>query len=158
MIRDPKTGNVGPNRSSEMRYTELPDELVIKLGRVGQKALKVSTIAMSVSTSNRAILTCVKPISNLFFKGWYDYDKKIGKGRKPLPSSEVQELINKYSMTSANRGKKLDKDEIVNRILFPLVNEGFKILEEGIATNPADIDIIYLYGYGFPAWKGECKS
>ena len=62
-------------------------------------------------------------------------------------------------MSSPNRGKKLSKDEIVSRILFPLVNEGFKILEEGIATNPSDIDIIYLYGYGFPASKGmSCCS
>eukprot|EP00956_Cyclotella_meneghiniana_P005733 scaffold7433_cov77-Cyclotella_meneghiniana.AAC.6 len=126
LIRDPKTGKVGPNRSPGMRYTELADEMVVKFGRVGQKALK----------------------------GWYNYDKKIGKGRKPLPSSEIQELIDKYSTSSPNRGRKLEKDEIVKRVLFPLINEGFKILEEGIASDPADIDIIYLYGYGFPAWKG----
>jgi hypothetical protein len=66
----------------------------------------------------------------------------------------MQDLIDTYSMSSPNRGKKLSKDEIVSRILFPLVNEGFKILEEGIATTPSDIDIIYLYGYGFPASKG----
>lgn len=90
----------------------------------------------------------------LLVKGWYTYDVKMGKGRKPLHSSEMQKLINNYSMDSPNKGKKLGRDEIVHRILFPLVNEGFKILEEGIASNPADIDIIYLYGYGFPAWKG----
>jgi 3-hydroxyacyl-CoA dehydrogenase len=39
-------------------------------------------------------------------------------------------------------------------VFFPLVNEGFKILEEGIASDPGDIDIIYLYGYGWPAWRG----
>lgn len=66
----------------------------------------------------------------------------------------MQQLIDKFSMDSPNRGKKLDKDEIVCRVMYPLVNEGFKILEEGIAANPADIDIIYLYGYGFPAFKG----
>ena len=70
----------------------------------------------------------------------------------------MQDLIDKYSMSSPNRGKKLSKDEIVSRVLFPLVNEGFKILEEGIATNPSDIDIIYLYGYGFPASKGMSCS
>ena len=42
----------------------------------------------------------------------------------------------------------------MERILFPLVNEGFKILEEGIANQPSDIDIIYLYGYGWPAYRG----
>lgn len=91
-------------------------------------------------------------------QGWYNYDEKVGKGRKPLPSSEMQDLIDKYAMNSSNRGKKLSKDEIVSRVLFPLVNEGFKILEEGIAANPSDIDIIYLYGYGFPASKGMCQA
>ncbi len=50
---------------------------------------------------------------------------------------------------------KLSQDEIAKRLAYPLVNEGFKILEEGIASDPSDIDIIYLYGYGWPAWKGK---
>eukprot|EP00578_Thalassiosira_sp_NH16_P010626 CAMPEP_0181114232 /NCGR_PEP_ID=MMETSP1071-20121207/20767_1 /TAXON_ID=35127 /ORGANISM="Thalassiosira sp., Strain NH16" /LENGTH=761 /DNA_ID=CAMNT_0023198315 /DNA_START=63 /DNA_END=2344 /DNA_ORIENTATION=+ len=125
IIRDPKTGEVGPNRK-EIRYTELADDMVEKMGRVGQKARK----------------------------GWYNYDPKVGKGRKPLPSSEMQSLIDKYSMNSSQGGKKLNYEEIVHRVLFPLVNEGFKILEEGIASDPSDIDIIYLYGYGWPAWRG----
>mmetsp|Transcript_39934 Transcript_39934/g.83520 ORF Transcript_39934/g.83520 Transcript_39934/m.83520 type:complete len:771 (+) Transcript_39934:118-2430(+) len=122
LLRDPKTGEVGPNRK-QMRYTELGDEMVEKLGRVGQKVKK----------------------------GWYNYDPKVGKGRKPLPSSEMQALIDKYS---AKPGMKLSEEEIIHRVLFPLVNEGFKILEEGIASDPSDIDIIYLYGYGWPAWRG----
>ena len=73
-------------------------------------------------------------------------------------SSEMQELIDKYSMHSPQRGTKLSRDEIVHRVAFPLVNEGFKILEEGIASDPSDIDIIYLYGYGWPAWRGEISS
>ncbi|KAL7553965.1 hypothetical protein ACHAWF_018079 [Thalassiosira exigua] len=125
LLRDPKTGEVCPNRK-EMRYTELADEMVEKLGRVGQKAKK----------------------------GWYNYDPKVGKGRKPLPSTEMQALVDKYSSSSRCRGTKLDAEEIVHRVLFPLVNEGFKTLEEGIASDPSDIDIIYLYGYGWPAWRG----
>ena len=66
-------------------------------------------------------------------KGWYDYDPKVGKGRKPLPSPEMQTLIDKYAKDSPNRGTKLPGEEIVHRVLFPLVNEAFKILEEGIA-------------------------
>jgi 3-hydroxyacyl-CoA dehydrogenase len=124
LLRDPKTGIVGPNRK-QIRYTELADEIV-EMGRLGQKTKK----------------------------GWYDYDPKVGKGRKPIPSSEVQDLIDKYSMNSHLRGSKLSRDEIVARVFFPLVNEGFKILEEGIASDPGDIDIIYLYGYGWPAWRG----
>jgi len=125
LLRDLKTGVVGPNRK-QMRYTELGDEMVEKLGRVGQKAKK----------------------------GWYDYDPKVGKGRKPLVSSEMQDLVDTYSKNSLNRGMKLSGDEIVQRVLFPLINEGFKILEEGIASEPSDIDIIYIYGYGWPAWRG----
>ena len=90
-------------------------------------------------------------------QGWYNYDPKVGKGRKPLPSSEMQILIDKYSMSSPQRGMKLNEDDIVSRVLFPLVNEGFKVLEEGIASDPSDIDVIYLYGYGWPAWRGESK-
>ena len=66
----------------------------------------------------------------------------------------MQELIDKYAMKSPNEGIKLSKEEVVHRVLFPLINEGFKILEEGIASDPSDIDIIYLYGYGWPAWRG----
>ena len=44
--------------------------------------------------------------------------------------------------------------EILERVLFPLVNEGFKCLEEGIASQPSDIDVIYLYGYGWPIYRG----
>ena len=66
----------------------------------------------------------------------------------------MQELIDKYAMKSPNEGTKLSKEEVVHRVLFPLINEGFKILEEGIASDPSDIDIIYLYGYGWPAWRG----
>jgi 3-hydroxyacyl-CoA dehydrogenase len=70
----------------------------------------------------------------------------------------MQALIDKYSINSPHRGTKLSTDAIVNRILFPLVNEGFKILEDGIASDPSQIDIIYLYGYGWPAWRGMVFS
>ncbi len=91
-------------------------------------------------------------------QGWYNYDLKVGNGRKALPSPEMEKLIDKYSMDSPHKGTKLSTDEIIHRVLFPLVNEGFKILEEGIALDPSDIDIIYLYGYGWPAFKGEYQS
>ena len=66
----------------------------------------------------------------------------------------MQALVDEYSLGSPHRGTNLSKEEIVHRLLFPLINEGFKILEEGIASDPSDIDIIYLYGYGWPAWRG----
>jgi len=50
--------------------------------------------------------------------------------------------------------KNASEQDIVERVLFPLVNEGFKILDEDLASNPGDIDIVYIYGYGFPDYKG----
>jgi len=84
-------------------------------------------------------------------KGWYDYDKNIGKGRKPLPSKEVDALISRYVH---GQSIPFSEREIVERVLFPLVNEGFKCLEEGIANQPSDIDVVYLYGYGWPIYRG----
>ena len=48
----------------------------------------------------------------------------------------------------------IDKKEIVERLIFPMINEGARILEEGIAQRPGDIDVIWVYGYGFPVWRG----
>ena len=86
-------------------------------------------------------------------QGWYDYNPTIGKGRKPLPSIEVSNFIQRYITRSSNQSP-ISSQEIVERILFPLVNEGFKILQEGIAEKPSDIDVVYMYGYGWPAWRG----
>ena len=86
------------------------------------------------------------------YKGWYDYDPKVGKGRKPIPSKEVEQFIASFAPSLAVAP--LSSAEIVARVMFPLVNEGFKCLEEGIANSPADIDVIYLHGYGWPVWRG----
>jgi len=125
LVKDPKTGAVPLSRRGR-RDTDLADDLVVRLGRVGQKA----------------------------GKGWYDYDAKIGRGRKGIPSEEVAKFIASYSTTSSPTPTPYVANEIVERLLFPLVNEGFKILEEGIAQSPSDIDLIYLYGYGWPSWRG----
>ncbi|GAB5031218.1 3-hydroxyacyl-dehydrogenase [Nannochloropsis oceanica] len=88
--------------------------------------------------------------------GWYKYDPSIGKGRTPLPDPTVQTFLEKYRKTKGMEPRSpphTDK-EILERSLFPLLNEGIKILEEGIATNGGDIDIVWIYGYGFPAWRG----
>ena len=129
--------------------------MVEKLGRVGQKAKKVCSHIFNNFSCFLGFVSgilCKSSSSNR--KGWYNYDPKVGKGRRPLQSSEMQALVDEYSVGSPHRGTKLSKEEIVHRLLFPLINEGFKILEEGIASDPSDIDIIYLYGYGWPAWRG----
>jgi 3-hydroxyacyl-CoA dehydrogenase len=85
-------------------------------------------------------------------QGWYDYDLKQGNGRKPLPSKEVANVLSTRRDLTPSR---LSSEEIIMRVLFPLVNEGFKILEEGIAQRPGDIDVIYLFGYGWPRYTGK---
>ncbi len=105
------------------RYPEVADVIVAEYKRLGQKSSK----------------------------GWYDYDKNVGKGRKPIPSKEVADLIGRYAQK--NRAPFSDQ-QMVERVLFPMVNEGFKCLEEGIADKPSDIDVIYVYGYGWPIFRG----
>ena len=83
--------------------------------------------------------------------GWYDY--KPG-NRNPIPNAEVLAMIEKYRADQGIKPRKVGDDEIVHRLVYALVNEGAKILEEGIASKASDIDMVYLTGYGFPLWRG----
>jgi len=82
--------------------------------------------------------------------GYYRYD-----GRNPAPDPEVEricaELAERYGIT---RRTDISDQEIIERCLYPLVNEGARILEEGIAYRPGDIDVVWLNGYGFPDYRG----
>ena len=82
-------------------------------------------------------------------KGFYLYE-----GRSARPDPEVEKLIVDASVRLGVKRRVVSKDEIIERLIYPMVNEGARILEEGIATRPGDIDVIWLYGYGFPAWRG----
>ncbi|GAA5236619.1 3-hydroxyacyl-CoA dehydrogenase [Verticiella sediminum] len=84
-------------------------------------------------------------------KGWYDY--KPG-DRKAIPSAEVEQLIVDYRKEVGTTPRKISDAEIVQRLVFSLVNEACHILEEGIALRASDIDVVYLTGYGFPAYRG----
>ncbi len=83
--------------------------------------------------------------------GWYDY--KPG-DRTAYPSPVVNELIEQHSKDLGIARRKISDEEIVERLVYALVNEGAHILEEGIASKASDIDIVYLAGYGFPIWRG----
>ncbi|MGF6479265.1 3-hydroxyacyl-CoA dehydrogenase NAD-binding domain-containing protein [Paraburkholderia sp. JPY419] len=83
--------------------------------------------------------------------GWYDY--KAG-DRNAYPSGVVNEMIVEYSKETHSERRKISDEEIVERLVFALVNEGAKILEEGIASKASDIDMVYLTGYGFPLYRG----
>lgn len=81
--------------------------------------------------------------------GWYRYE-----GRDAKPDPVVQELIEKVSAEKGIARRQIDDAEILSRCLYPLVNEGARILEEGIAIRSSDIDITWIYGYGFPVYRG----
>ncbi|HLX02588.1 MAG TPA: 3-hydroxyacyl-CoA dehydrogenase NAD-binding domain-containing protein, partial [Trinickia sp.] len=83
--------------------------------------------------------------------GWYDY---VAGERNARPSALVDEMIVAYSNEIGRARRKIGDDEIVERLVFALVNEGAKILAEGIASKASDIDMVYLTGYGFPLWRG----
>jgi 3-hydroxyacyl-CoA dehydrogenase len=82
--------------------------------------------------------------------GWYKYDEQ----RRPSPDPEVARLIAGWVAETGIPQRKIGSDEIVDRCLYALVNEGARILEERFALRAVDIDIIYLNGYGFPAYRG----
>eukprot|EP00536_Pseudo-nitzschia_multiseries_P009866 jgi/Psemu1/325815/estExt_fgenesh1_pg.C_2870013 len=110
-------------KNKPARYPEVADVIVSEYKRLGQKT----------------------------GKGWYDYDKNVGRGRKPFPSKEVDELIHRYAKSGC---APFSEQQMIERVLFPMVNEGFKCLEEGIAMQPSDIDVVYIYGYGWPIYRG----
>ena len=83
--------------------------------------------------------------------GWYDY--KAG-DRKAYPSQVVNDMIVKHSAELGIERRKISDQEIVERLVFALVNEAAYILEEGIATRASDVDMVYLTGYGFPIFRG----
>ena len=82
-------------------------------------------------------------------KGIYDYD-----GRKRVPSPEVQNLIEGISRELGIERRAISDAEILARLLHPMVNEGARILEEGMAARASDIDLVYVNGYGFPPYRG----
>ena len=83
--------------------------------------------------------------------GWYDY--KPG-DRTPRPNADVDAMIVKYSAEIGVTRRKIEDREIVERLVYSLVNEGARILEERIAQRASDIDLVYLNGYGFPLLRG----
>ena len=83
--------------------------------------------------------------------GWYDY--QAGK-RDAIPSQLVVDMIDKYRKDSGFTTRKISDEEIVQRLVYSLVNEAARILEEGIASKASDIDMVYLTGYGFPIYRG----
>ena len=81
--------------------------------------------------------------------GWYRYE-----GRNAVPDDEIEALIAARSEEMGIARRKIPDSEILQRCIYQLINEGAKILEEGMAIRASDIDVIWLHGYGFPRWRG----
>lgn len=84
-------------------------------------------------------------------KGYYLYPEGAREG---VPDPEVQALIERLSAEQGITRRKISQEEITERLVFPMINEGARILEEGIAFRPGDIDMVWLHGYNWPAWRG----
>jgi 3-hydroxyacyl-CoA dehydrogenase len=82
--------------------------------------------------------------------GFYDYDDK----RRPSPSLVVQQIIEDFATKQGVERREISDEEIVERTLYTMVNEGAKILEEGIAQRASDVDVVWVYGYGWPVYRG----
>jgi 3-hydroxyacyl-CoA dehydrogenase len=83
--------------------------------------------------------------------GWYRYEKG---SRNPIRDPEIEKLIEDRSRELGIERRKIGKEEIVERCIYALINEGAKILGEGIALRASDIDVVWIYGYGFPRYRG----
>jgi len=82
--------------------------------------------------------------------GFYDYDEK----RNPTPSARVTEIIEDFRSRSNMAKRDITDQEIIERTLYTMVNEGAMILEEGMAQRASDIDVVWIYGYGWPIYRG----
>ncbi|MGD9810663.1 MAG: 3-hydroxyacyl-CoA dehydrogenase NAD-binding domain-containing protein [Sphingobium sp.] len=82
--------------------------------------------------------------------GYYDYDER----RKPAPSPVTRAIIEEFRAKSGITPREIDEEEITVRTLYIMINEAALILEEGIAQRASDIDVVWVYGYGWPRWRG----
>ncbi|MCK1338576.1 enoyl-CoA hydratase/isomerase family protein [Bradyrhizobium sp. 38] len=84
-------------------------------------------------------------------KGWYRYE---GDSRTPIPDLDVELLIEQTLTHLGRKRRAIGDDEIIERLIYPIINEGAQILEERITTRPGDIDLVWLYGFGWPIYRG----
>ena len=83
--------------------------------------------------------------------GFYRYEEG---SRTGTPDPEIESLILETAHAKGIERREFSDEEIEKRLLYSMINEGAKLVEEGIAIRPSDIDVIYVNGYGFPAWRG----
>jgi 3-hydroxyacyl-CoA dehydrogenase len=88
-------------------------------------------------------------------KGFFNYDKAVGKGRQAIPDPEVEQLITQLAKEAGiPQNPNVSDDEIIARCTRALADSGAELLRSGVALRPGDIDIVWIYGYGFPPHHG----
>ncbi|WP_029009055.1 3-hydroxyacyl-CoA dehydrogenase NAD-binding domain-containing protein [Azospirillum halopraeferens] len=116
---------------------------------------------LDVSQRVRRARGIVLPIADLVTdRGWHG--QKTGRGyhryedgsRTPVPDPEVEALVADFAREHGVPPRPLSDEDMVERLLFPMINEAARVLEDGIAARPGDIDVVYVHGYGFPAHRG----
>lgn len=96
----------------------------------------------------------MKRLGQKTMAGYFKYDKAVGKGREPIPDPEIEALFKEEAQKAGIKPREVSDQEILDRLTFALINRGAYLLEEGVALRPGDIDIVYVYGYGFPPHHG----
>lgn len=96
----------------------------------------------------------MKRLGQKTMAGYFTYDKAVGKGREPIPDPEIEKLFAEEAAKAGIAPRAVSDEEILQRLTFALINRGAFLLEEGVALRPGDIDIVYVYGYGFPPHHG----
>ncbi len=84
-------------------------------------------------------------------KGYYRYEEN---SYSPIPDEEVNKIIKETAQKLGFEQREISDEEIVKRLIYPLINEGAQILDEGIAQRASDVNAVWVYGYGFPVYRG----
>jgi 3-hydroxyacyl-CoA dehydrogenase len=120
---------------------------IIWAGRIG---VREAEIAAGVRQPIEDRICDLKRYGRKTGVGWYQYSD----GHHAAPDPVLEVLIRQWAAESGTAQREISKEEIVERCIYMLINEGARILEEGIALRASDIDVVYVNGYGFPAWRG----
>jgi 3-hydroxyacyl-CoA dehydrogenase len=157
------TGKRGPQQEKLLLEGALPADIDRAMENYGMAMGPCATgdlAGLDIGAAVRKARGTVAPIADALVaagrygqktgKGWYMYDEK----RTRLPDPEVERIILEMSEKHQVKRRKIEDSEILERMLLPMVNEGARIMEEGIASRAVDIDVIFTSGFGWPAWRG----
>jgi len=157
------TGKRGPQQEKLLLEGALPQDIDRVMEAYGMAMGPCATgdlAGLDIGAAVRKARGTVAPIADALFaagrygqktsKGWYMYDEKRTRLVDPAVEAIILDLAEKMQV----RRRKIEDSEILERMLLPMVNEGARILEEGVAARAIDIDVIFCNGFGWPAWRG----